>query len=127
MGNLTKMGQEVRQAELLHLTTRRQLQTQQKEMHLASGYYFTVSAEGRKTYPISRSPNSPASENPLYFQLPVYSNGFFVYNCLPNLPPFLYKRTYYSFVLWTCLWFCCSLLVQDCNSFLFPNKPIFCW
>lgn len=84
MGNLTKMV--VRHAKLPHPTTRSQLQTQQKEIDLAGGYYFTISAEGRKAYLISLTPNSPASKNPLYFQLLVYSSEFFVYNRLPNLP-----------------------------------------
>lgn len=50
---------------------------------------------------------------------------FFFNNCLPNAPHFLYKRAFLSFALWTCLWFWCSLLVLDCNSLLFLNKPSF--
>lgn len=47
---------------------------------------------------------------------------------LPNTPNFLlplHKIMFLSFVSWTCLCFCCSLLVPDCNSLVFLNKPIF--
>lgn len=87
-----KWSQEVQQAELSHPITlvncipNRKRQTLQVDATL-------LSAEGRKPYLISLSPNSPASENLLYFQLPAYSNGFSVYNCLSNLaPPFSIKE-----------------------------------
>lgn len=40
-------------------------------------------------------------------------------------PPSLYKRGCLSFVLWSCLSFCHSSLVQGCSSQLFRNKPTF--
>lgn len=42
-------------------------------------------------------------------------------------PPnsFLHKKAFLSFALQTCLWFCCSLHVLNCNYLLFLSTPIF--
>lgn len=42
----------------------------------------------------------------------------------PNFLLFLCKVTILSFVCWTCLYFCYSLLVLSYNSLLFLHKPI---
>ena len=66
------------------------------ERDLAGGYYFIFLAEGVR---LSSSPgNSPANERlsqvhksanekPLYFKLPVYSNGFFCLLRHSQFPP----------------------------------------
>lgn len=36
--------------------------------------------------------------------------------------PFIYKRTFLSFVLWTCQWFAIGPHVPSYNSLLFPNE-----
>lgn len=66
--------------------------------------------------------HNPTKANLPHFQFPVYANGLSVYNSLPNF--FLSSR---KSVLCsgTCLHFWCSLLVPDCTSLLFLNKPIF--
>lgn len=121
-----------------------QLQAQEEERDLARRYYpylgyFTIPVEGRLPPPTPPHPsNSPA--NALIPTQPMKSHGtfssqftpmgFFIYNSLPNVPLFLCKRkkkVFLSFVLQSCLWFCCHLLVLDCSSLPFPNEPIFCW
>lgn len=67
--------------------------------------------------------HNSASENPLYFKFPIYSSGLFVYNCPSNFS-FFSVRVFIIFVFQTCLYFCCSLLVQNYNSLLFPDQPI---
>lgn len=52
-------------------------------------------------------------------------HGLFVYNSSFQLSPFLQRRAFLSFDLWTFLWLCHSLLVLSCNSLWPPNKPIF--
>lgn len=74
-----------------------------------------------------RDSHSLANEKPWHFQLPVYTNGFFVYNIPSQLSSFLYKRGLFPFVLQKCLWFWHGLLVPDWNPLLFLNKPIFFW
>lgn len=41
--------------------------------------------------------HNSANEKPLYFKLPIYSNGLFVHNGPPNFPPSLYKTVFLSF------------------------------
>lgn len=46
-------------------------------------------------------------------------------NTPPNFLLLLRKIMFLSFLCWSCLWFCCGLLVPDCNSPPFLNKLIF--
>lgn len=62
---------------------------------------------------------------PLYFEIPDYCTGLYVCSSPLQLPPFLSKRAFLSFVLWTCLQFYYSLHVSNYNDFLFLNKLIF--
>ena len=93
-GKPLKWNQEFGQWEASCPTTPYQLQIQQEETDLATGYYFPDAAGGRKAFPPPLAIAQPmrdscnsANEKPLYFQLAVYSNGLFVYNSLPNIPP----------------------------------------
>ena len=86
-------------------------------------HYFTTTTTNRK--PDNSSTNqrlSQLNEKPLHFELPVSSNGLFVYNSPSQLPLLLYK----SFLLLALLDFCMfrqSLLVPNCNSVLLLHKP----
>ena len=53
------------------------------------------------------------------------SMGFLLKTAPKSSPSFLYKTTFLTFFLQTCLWFCCSLHVLNCDSLLFLNKSIF--
>lgn len=92
--------------------------------------YFTIPAEGRRIFlrvaiaqPMTICHNS-ANEKAQHFELLVDSSSLLFITLLPNTS-FLYKRAFFSCVLWTCLRFCCSLLVLGYNSLLFLNKSIF--
>lgn len=85
----------------------------------STGCYFTTPTRGRLS---SCTGNSPANEKLLHFS---QSNGLSLSKSSSQLLPFLYKRTFLSFVLGTCLWFYSRVLVPTCSSLLFPNKPIF--
>ena len=52
-----------------------------------------------------RDCHDSASEKPLYFELPVSSNGLFVYNSPSQLPPLLYKRVNSPLRYLACMWF----------------------
>lgn len=80
-------------------TTHPQLQTQQEEIdHAPNDAAFLPCRKKRGllpplplSFPLPQQPRpwetlSLDSEKPLYFQLPVHSNGLFVCNSLPNLP-----------------------------------------
>lgn len=69
-----------------------------------------------------RNCHNSASEKPLYFELPSLLQWALCLSQSSQFPPLLSKRMFFSFVLHTCLWFCCSLLVPDCNSLLLLNK-----
>lgn len=72
-----------------------------------------------------RDRHNPANEKPLYFELPVYSNRFLFAKALP-LPSFLWKKKSFSLpFLLSCLWFCPTLFVPNCNSLPFSNNPFF--
>lgn len=74
--------------------------------------------------------HSPAKEKSLYFQLSVYSNGFFVYISLPRAPcnPPPYKRAVLSLASGNLpRGFSWSLFVLQSYSPLFPNTPLSCW
>lgn len=70
-----------------------------------------------------RDSRSSANEKPLYFQLPVSSNGLFVYNSPPDFPPFPLEKEPYS-VLQACPWLPCSYVFQAV-ILLLSNKPFF--
>lgn len=67
--------------------------------------------------------NSAHKKSP-HFELPLYSKALFIYKSPSQLPLSAYKRTFLSFVLWNCLWFCLSFHVLYCNFLLFTNKHI---
>ena len=102
-----------------------QYRSQQEEMLpcILKWHYFTTTTSNRK--PDNSSTNerlSQLNEKPLHFELPVSSNGLFVYNSPSQLPLLLYK----SFLLLALLDFCMfrqSLLVPNCNSVLLLHKP----
>lgn len=54
-----------------------------------------------------------------------FSKGLSFIIILPNFFFLLHKIKLFSFVCWTCLGLWCRLLVLNCNSLIFPNKPIF--
>lgn len=92
-GNLTQTDLGGQQGEPSCSTTGSQLGIQEQKMDPAHRY-FTIPAGGRKAYLLTLAKAQPirdsrnlANEKPPYFQLPVYSNGLFVYNSLPNFPP----------------------------------------
>lgn len=87
----------------------------------STGCYFMTPTRGRLS---SCTGNSPANEKLLHFSQSTPMDFLFP-KAPPNSPPFLYKRTFLSFVLGTCLWFYYRVLVPACSSLLFPNKPIF--
>lgn len=66
-----------------------------------------------------------ANEKPVHFKFPVSSNVVFVYNSPSEVPLSSIKKTFLSFVLWTCAWFTIRLHIPNCNYLLFLNKPIF--
>lgn len=71
--------------------------------------------------------HNPDNEKPLHSISQFLPMDFLFITAPPN-PLFLYKGTFFSFVLQTCLWFCHSLPVLNCNSLLFLNEPtLFCW
>lgn len=55
-------------------------------------------------------------------QLP--STDFLFVSALPT-SSFLYQREFLSFVLGTCLWFCCDVLVPEFSAI--PEPTHFCW
>lgn len=73
-----------------------------------------------------RDCHNSANDSPLCFQLPVYPNGFFVYNSPPNLLLSSVKEHSYP-LFGTLASDFPRLLVSDCNSLLFLNKLIFLW
>lgn len=80
----------------------------------------------QKEEKLSSSPgNSSANEKPLHLELPVYSSGRLICNSLFQLPPFSLKTGGSPLVSRTCLQFCYSLSVPDCNSRSSPDEPIF--
>lgn len=88
--------------------------------------YFTT--QRKKAASTSRLPYSPANEdghhsaNKLrYMGFPVSSSGLFASWAFSSIK----RENFLSFVLWTYIWSCCSLRIPDCNSLLFPNKPVF--
>lgn len=91
--------------------------------------YYT--ARARKVYllllataqPMSDSHNS-ANEKPLYFQLPVYSNGLFVYNSVINSTPSSTKGHSSPLFCGLASLRSAGLLVLGCNSLLLLTKPI---
>lgn len=85
--------------------------------------HLTPATTGPATAQPMRDCYNLVNAKPLYLELTIYSNGFFVYNSTPT-HTFLCKRAFF-FVLQTCLWFHFSLLVPNCNPLLFLNKPIF--
>ena len=71
-----------------------QYRSQQEEMLpcILKWHYFTTTTSNRK--PDNSSTNerlSQLNEKPLHFELPVSSNGLFVYNSPSQLPLLLYK------------------------------------
>ena len=73
------------------------LKTQQEEIDLAGGwillYPHYYPSRRKKDFPSPLATAQPmracynsGNEKPPYFQGPVYSNGLFVYNSLPNIP-----------------------------------------
>lgn len=110
--------------------TQRQLQSQQEETTCKLRLLHYPNRRKKEFLPAPataqpmRDCYHSTNEKPLHSELPVSSNRL-VYNNLLNLPLFFYEKVDLSFVGWTCLWFWHSLLVSDCNSLLFPNKPVF--
>lgn len=72
-----------------------------------------------------RDSYSSANRKPLYFELPVYSNGVFAYNSPPNFSLSSIKECSSSLFSRLVCGFCYSLDIQGCNSLLIPNKLIF--
>lgn len=80
----------------------------------------------QKEEKLSSSPgNSSANEKPPHLELPVYSSGRLICNSLFQLPPFSLKTGGSPLVSRTCLQFCYSLSVPDCNSRSSLDEPIF--
>lgn len=67
-----------------------------------------------------RDGHNAANEKSLYFKLPVSSNRLFV----DNGPSQVHQRGFPPLLLWTCVWLAIGPQVPNCNSSLFPNKPI---
>ena len=104
-----------------------QLHTQQK--YLNRKEWSIIGPQQRKdVHPISfKKLTTPATQpmrNHHQYELLLLSNRF-LFQTPPNL--LLLHNIMFSFVYWTCIWFCHNLLVLRCNSQLFLNKLIFCW
>ena len=94
-----------------------------------SGPTLPPPAGGRKNSPClatakpMRDCCTSASEKPLYFKLPVSSNGLFVYNSPSQLSRLLCKRASFLSFYQTCMWFTIAACLK-LQFFLFPNKTI---
>lgn len=53
-----------------------------------------------------------------------FSPADFPFKTTPPSFLFLLHKVTFSFVCWTCLWLCHSLLILGCNSLLFSGKPV---
>ena len=108
-----------------------QYRSQQEEMLpcILKWHYFTTTTSNRK--PDNSSTNerlSQLNEKPLHFELPVSSNGLFVYNSSSQLPLLLHQRVSFPLPHWTSIALL-QLQVPNCNSLLLPTprKNPVCW
>ena len=71
-----------------------------------------------------RFPPSSAAGQPLPLWTPTLLQWTFLQNSPSQLPPFLYKRTFFSFTLQTCLWYAIVCISRIAIPLLVPNKLI---
>lgn len=101
------------------------LQLQQEDV-----FYFTIPAEGKKIFSLSgnSSANEMVSQLSQWKATTCWTPSFLQWtfcNSPPQIPPFLSKITFPSFVLQTFLRVHHSFHILNCNSLSFLNKLIF--